>query len=155
MLLYANKVFANAEPPKYYDLTFSIRREIHSSEKRKMKTIHLSNSSLKIILLISLVFRRKHLKESKYFECVCKRCCDPTENGTHFSTILCARCGDNKDNRSKGHVTSIDPKDFLADWRCDSCGVKTPGCEIEELVDLLEREVAQLPTTKVESCCFL
>ena len=122
---------------------------------RNMKTIHLSNSSLKIILLISLVFRRKHLKESKYFECVCKRCCDPTENGTHFSTILCARCGDNKDNSSKGHVTSIDPKDFLADWRCDSCGVKTPGCEIEELVDLLEREVAQLPTTKVESCCFL
>lgn len=36
--------------------------------------------------------RRKYLLESKYFECTCSRCADPTELGTHMSTLKCAKC---------------------------------------------------------------
>ena len=91
-----------------------------------------------------LICRRKHLRESKYFDCCCQRCSDPTENGTHFSTLLCSLCKD-----TEGRVTSTDPLNFEADWKCNGCGNKTPGGQIEELVEVLEREVSQLPTTKV------
>lgn len=33
--------------------------------------------------------RRAHLISTKYFKCDCKRCADPTELGTNFSTIIC------------------------------------------------------------------
>lgn len=33
--------------------------------------------------------RRAHLMSTKYFKCICKRCSDPTELGTNFSTIVC------------------------------------------------------------------
>ena len=85
------------------------------------------------------------MKESKYFECVCKRCSDSTENGTNFSTILCARC---TSTDKPALVMSTNPLDFEAEWKCNACGVTTPGSDVEELVDVLEKEVASLPTTK-------
>lgn len=36
--------------------------------------------------------RRDLLNEGKFFECSCERCSDPTELGTHFSSILCRKC---------------------------------------------------------------
>ncbi len=36
------------------------------------------------LTLAGTQYRRKHLRESKYFECRCSRCADPTELGSHF-----------------------------------------------------------------------
>ena len=36
------------------------------------------------LTLAGTAYRRKHLRESKYFDCTCKRCSDPTELGSHF-----------------------------------------------------------------------
>lgn len=33
--------------------------------------------------------RREHLIQTKYFTCSCARCQDPTEFGTHFSSLKC------------------------------------------------------------------
>lgn len=33
-----------------------------------------------------------HLLEGKYFYCKCNRCCDPTELGTHMSSLTCTEC---------------------------------------------------------------
>lgn len=33
-----------------------------------------------------------HLREGKYFDCTCRRCSDPTELGTHMSSLRCPRC---------------------------------------------------------------
>lgn len=38
------------------------------------------------------IIRRDYLKESKYFDCKCKRCSDPTELGSHMSTLKCMKC---------------------------------------------------------------
>lgn len=38
--------------------------------------------------------RQEHLKTGKYFDCDCKRCKDPTELGTNFSTFKCSKCED-------------------------------------------------------------
>lgn len=46
--------------------------------------------------------RQAHLKGGKYFTCHCERCVDPTELGTHFSSLKCNKC-------STGLITSTDP----------------------------------------------
>lgn len=38
------------------------------------------------------MLRREHLREGKYFDCECSRCADPTELGTHMSTLKCTKC---------------------------------------------------------------
>lgn len=38
------------------------------------------------------LFRRAFLKEGKFFDCSCRRCSDPTELGTHMSTLKCTQC---------------------------------------------------------------
>lgn len=46
--------------------------------------------------------RQKHLRAGKFFICRCERCLDPTELGTHFSSLKCQEC----DN---GNIIPLDP----------------------------------------------
>ncbi|XP_049799871.1 SET domain-containing protein SmydA-8-like [Schistocerca nitens] len=57
--------------------------------------------------------RREHLLEGKYFECGCARCRDPTELGTHLSSLRCPRC-------RKGLVCALQDQPNV--WRCCDCG---------------------------------
>lgn len=45
-------------------------------------------------ILNSTAIRQKRLKQGKFFSCKCERCADPTELGTHFSSLLCKKCDD-------------------------------------------------------------
>lgn len=38
------------------------------------------------------IMRRENLRYSKYFYCDCERCADPTELGTHLSSLKCTKC---------------------------------------------------------------
>lgn len=38
------------------------------------------------------LLRRDFLADSKFFMCDCRRCADPTELGTHLSTLKCNKC---------------------------------------------------------------
>lgn len=51
--------------------------------------------------LLPTMLRREHLLEGKHFACACQRCADPTEFGTHMSSLKCNKC----DN---GVVLSLD-----------------------------------------------
>lgn len=51
--------------------------------------------------LLPTLLRREQLLEGKYFSCACNRCSDPTELGTHMSSLKCSKC----DN---GIVVSLD-----------------------------------------------
>lgn len=42
--------------------------------------------------LLPTLLRREHLLESKHFACACNRCSDPTELGTHMSSLKCSKC---------------------------------------------------------------
>lgn len=57
--------------------------------------------------------RRRHLRQTKIFDCDCERCRDPTELSTYGSTMVCERCG--------GRVCSMDPLDEASAWMCDEC----------------------------------
>lgn len=58
--------------------------------------------------------RRNHLKLSKFFDCVCSRCADPTESQTFCGSIICFRCKVNK-------MVSTKPLDNTAPWACTGC----------------------------------
>ncbi|XP_018566140.1 uncharacterized protein LOC108907098 isoform X2 [Anoplophora glabripennis] len=58
--------------------------------------------------------RRQHLREGKYFECICTRCKDVNELGTDISALKCYRC-------RKGLIRLINPEQIGSDWECNEC----------------------------------
>lgn len=48
--------------------------------------------------------RQEHLRAGKFFTCRCARCLDPSELGTHFSSIRCRRC-----NQTDAMIVSTNP----------------------------------------------
>ena len=80
-------------------------------------------------------------KDSKYFTCKCVRCIDPTELGSHFSTLYCQKC-------PQGLLLSTQPINTFANWKCGHCGNTLKSKDIEELIETLEKEVSELPLDK-------
>ena len=64
--------------------------------------------------------RRQHLKESKFFDCVCERCRDPSELGSYAGALVCSKC-------LSGNILSTNPLDPNANWQCDRA--KKGDCE--------------------------
>lgn len=77
------------------DFTVTVRASIDVPEGAQL------HSSYTYSMWPTLV-RREFLKESKYFDCTCERCKDPTELQTHLGTLKCQKC----DN---GIITSSNP----------------------------------------------
>lgn len=79
--------------------------------------------------------RRQHLKESKFFDCVCERCRDPSELGSYVGALVCSKC-------LSGRILSTNPLDPNAFWQCDGAkkGVcKDFGLSPSDLCKLTER----------------
>ncbi|XP_049875857.1 SET domain-containing protein SmydA-8-like [Pectinophora gossypiella] len=83
--------------------------------------------------------RREYLMESKFFNCECPRCADPTELGTHLSTLKCQKC----DN---GIIISSNPLDNEATWKCTEkkCEFKTSSAAMRKMLAVVQAEVDQL-----------
>lgn len=86
--------------------------------------------------------RRAYLRENWFFDCQCARCSDPTECGSHLSTILCsgAKCG--------GAVVPANPLDQQTSWVCMEC--ETTLCR-ERVESILECADELLGIPKVET----
>ncbi|XP_063228128.1 SET domain-containing protein SmydA-8 isoform X2 [Bacillus rossius redtenbacheri] len=90
--------------------------------------------------------RREHLRDSKFFECRCARCSDPTELGTHAGALLCPRC------LAEGCVLSSRPLDAAAPWRCARChdySVEAPAVGL--LLDRIGEEAEAIDGNDVEA----
>lgn len=90
------------------------------------------------LTLAGTMYRQKQLQDSKYFTCQCVRCLDPTELGSHFSSMFCQQC-------SNGLVLSTNPTNTFANWKCDTCGLTLKAGDVEEIIETLEKEVSLLP----------
>lgn len=86
--------------------------------------------------------RRQHLYESKFFYCKCARCSDPTELGTHCSTLRCAKC-------PQGLVLPTDPLDQTAVWKCQLCSHSIPAQNVTQLLDRLFKELDSIDGNSV------
>ncbi|KAG6451401.1 hypothetical protein O3G_MSEX007112 [Manduca sexta] len=89
--------------------------------------------------LFPTIVRRELLLESKFFNCDCARCADPTELGTHLSTLKCNKC----DN---GIIVSSNPLENEAPWKCSdrSCGFQTSADAMRKILNVVQAEVEQL-----------
>ncbi|KAJ1521110.1 hypothetical protein ONE63_002812 [Megalurothrips usitatus] len=85
------------------------------------------------------MLRREHLGLSKFFECDCARCADPTELGTHMSSLKCTKC----DN---GLILSTNPLDPGAAWKCNGhgCGQSLRGDQVRRVLAVVQSEVEAL-----------
>lgn len=83
------------------------------------------------------VARQAHLKESKYFVCRCCRCVDPTELGTHISTLKCQKC-------STGLILPIEPVDDETLWKCSSCTFELPAEAVARILSVIQDGLADV-----------
>ena len=67
--------------------------------------------------------RRKKLREKWFFDCVCKRCKDPMELGSHVSTLKCSN------DSCSGLIIPKSSED--EDQICSKCGLIMSPDEIE------------------------
>ncbi|CAG5095368.1 Similar to SmydA-8: SET domain-containing protein SmydA-8 [Cotesia congregata] len=64
--------------------------------------------------LLPTLMRRENLLEGKHFSCACARCSDPTEMGTHLSSL---------------------------NWKCTHCEFSTSGAAVKKVFDVINAEV--------------
>ncbi|KAK4320500.1 hypothetical protein Pmani_008665 [Petrolisthes manimaculis] len=69
--------------------------------------------------------RATHLSTFKMFLCKCERCADPTELGSHLSSVRCRECDDD---------LLVPPAESRGPWRCRGCGVGIDCGTVEIMV---------------------
>ncbi|XP_014482026.1 PREDICTED: protein msta, isoform B [Dinoponera quadriceps] len=89
--------------------------------------------------LLPTMLRREHLLEGKHFACACPRCSDPTELGTHMSSLRCNKCND-------GIVLSLDSLDPESTWKCTHCEFSTKGQAVRKVLGIIQAEVDNAET---------
>uniref|UniRef100_A0A0K8WDS8 Protein msta, isoform A n=2 Tax=Bactrocera latifrons TaxID=174628 RepID=A0A0K8WDS8_BACLA len=119
-------------------------RTIHPSEGFKIRLRAMYNLNEGQQLQHSYTYtlngtyqRQEHLKNGKFFTCECKRCKDPTELGTNFSTFKCSKC-------EEGWLLSTNPIDPSCYWKCTLCTFQTSNNAIQKALSVMQSEVATL-----------
>lgn len=77
--------------------------------------------------------RQEHLKEGKYFNCTCKRCLDPTELGTHMSSLICVKC----------KTGMVSPNIKTEKWECSACNQSFSSSLMQETVNQAESKLEE------------
>ncbi|RZF47251.1 hypothetical protein LSTR_LSTR004960 [Laodelphax striatellus] len=83
--------------------------------------------------------RREQLLSSKYFHCTCKRCSDPTELGTHSSSLKCTKC----DN---GVILSVSPLNAESEWKCTHCSFVVSADQVTRIFSTIQSDIDGLET---------
>ncbi|CAF4877795.1 unnamed protein product [Pieris macdunnoughi] len=88
--------------------------------------------------------RREHIRLSKFFECHCRRCSDPSELGTFASAFRCPRCS--------GRILSTAPLEPRAPWRCldSACTYTMTAGGVQAMLKRLTEELEQIDANDVE-----
>lgn len=84
--------------------------------------------------LCGTVFRQQHLINGKFFQCLCKRCRDPSELGTYFSALKCRKC-------QSGNVLPLDALSPVSLWKCENCSFENSSENIAKLLNMLQSEI--------------
>uniref|UniRef100_A0A182N405 MYND-type domain-containing protein n=1 Tax=Anopheles dirus TaxID=7168 RepID=A0A182N405_9DIPT len=94
--------------------------------------------------LLGTVQRRLALRQAKCFDCVCERCSDPAELGTHAGGFRCPNC-----RRAPGLVLAVDPTNYRTAWRCQSrrCSYQERPDQYMVRCERLQQELLALDRT--------
>merc|ERR1719464_1973491 len=87
--------------------------------------------------------RRKKIKDEWYFDCVCRRCSDPTERGSFISAVRCTNS-----NCVDGYLLPQNSLDSNSTWTCQyleplkqGCGIEMSSEDISKLVEEIEEHL--------------
>ena len=61
--------------------------------------------------IVGTMLRNRKLQKNWYFKCTCPRCSDPTELGSHLSSLRCPKCDDR-------FLTQVSPLESESPWKC-------------------------------------
>jgi hypothetical protein len=89
--------------------------------------------------------RRRDIKKYWFFDCHCKRCCDPTEMGTCMSSVRCFTTS------CPGHLLPCNSLDYDTSWVCDKCHTEVAGDIVSVLIDNIEKTVESADKSKPEN----
>ena len=83
--------------------------------------------------------RRSYLRENWYFDCRCLRCLDPTECGSHLSSLVCPKpkCGQ--------PVSSTNPLSNSAEWMCSFCSHTLSPNTVKSKLHVFEELIKRSP----------
>lgn len=105
---------------------------------------YIDNLLIEFGLIIGTKERRAILRQSKFFECDCCRCSDPTEGSTFMSALRCRKC-------PTGVVLPIRPLDESeTEWRCHLCSYKLASAVVTRAVDKLKEEFEAIGANEVD-----
>ncbi|KAM7345963.1 SET and MYND domain containing, arthropod-specific, member 7 [Cochliomyia hominivorax] len=79
--------------------------------------------------LMGTIQRQHHLRMTRHYECICCRCLDPTELGTHMSSIKCKQC-------NEGYAIFSHSK-----WICQQCESTLDPIQIQKLLTQVSEEM--------------
>ncbi|XP_037960921.1 SET domain-containing protein SmydA-8 isoform X2 [Teleopsis dalmanni] len=119
----------------------NVTRSVYPSEGYKVRLRTMRDLEEGEQLFLSYTYtldgtkeRQDNLKNGKFFLCMCDRCKDPTELGTHFSSIKCHKCID-------GLVTNLNPLDNNAEWKCNICEFQMSQLDMSQYLSTIETEI--------------
>lgn len=92
--------------------------------------------------------RINFLQLSKFFTCKCARCCDPTELGSHISSLRCQQihCS-NLSKAMQNNVGLICPEDPFnpeSEWKCNNCSESYAASFVTSILGKVSRELETL-----------
>ncbi|XP_066987647.1 LOW QUALITY PROTEIN: SET domain-containing protein SmydA-8-like [Macrobrachium rosenbergii] len=96
-------------------------------------------------MLLGTRGRAAHLAATKLFRCACKRCLDPTELGSHVSSVLCRSCS--RSDRS----FVVPPDGALKDWQCLECQNRMPDVAVETMMRAANSTRSRVPLHDLEA----
>ena len=84
--------------------------------------------------------RLSELMRCKCFRCYCRRCIDPTEDGTFLGAYKCLKC-------KAGYLIATDLLESReCDWQCQECKHTVTQKKLDEWDEVIEKESSRLPT---------
>jgi len=83
--------------------------------------------------------RRQKLKSKWFFDCNCERCQDPTELGSHVSSILCQDCSD-----PIATLLSSNVNEPTAEWKCTACKSNVSSEMVSEIENKIATELQEI-----------
>lgn len=95
-----------------------------------------------ISYLFGNILRRKDIVENWMFECTCPRCVDPTELGSHLSSLLCPACA--------GIVLPETNSLHCQLWKCQSCEQTIDREQVETYSKECEEKMMEIYETEVD-----
>ncbi|XP_076039649.1 SET domain-containing protein SmydA-8-like isoform X2 [Oratosquilla oratoria] len=96
--------------------------------------------------------RSHHLSTTKLFVCTCPRCQDPTEFGSHTSSMICRTCKKGRlvppspvsaarsslpevsKEEYPSRAVGAQPQKVELLWECDSCGLQVPDATVDRML---------------------